>query len=87
MARKGEITIWTKKNGKYNELHFRDTGKGISKDVLPKLFTLFFTTSENGAGLGLAFCKMVMISFGGNISCDSQEGAYTEFVLKFPKIS
>lgn len=87
VARKGEIKIWLEQKRKYNELHIQDTGKGVPKDILPKLFTLFFTTSENGTGLGLAFCKMVMVNFGGNISCKSQEGVFTEFVLKFPNIS
>ena len=36
-----------------------------------------------GTGVGLAFCKTIMISYGGDIICNSIEGEYTEFVLSF----
>lgn len=37
------------------------------------------------AGLGLAFCKMVMTNLRGDISCTSKLGLYTQFALRFPK--
>ncbi len=84
-AGKGRITIWTEKTKKTNTLHFKDTAKGIAADVMPHLFKRFHSTTLNGTGLGLSFCKMVMTSMGGDITCYSQEGAYTEFVLIFPR--
>ena len=84
-AQKGNITIWLSNTEKYNELHFRDTGKGISKDILPKIFDLFFSDTYHGSGIGLAFCKSVMQSYNGKIDCKSIEGEFTEFVLSFPK--
>lgn len=80
-----KITIWIEHGEKYNTLHFKDNGLGVPTDDLSKLFNRFFTTSVNGTGLGLAFCKMVMEAFNGSIECQSQEGEYTEFILKFPK--
>lgn len=62
-----------------------DTGKGISKDILPHVFDRFFTRTQHGAGVGLAFCKMVMHSFGGDIRCQSEEGKHTLFSLSFPQ--
>ncbi|WP_410521703.1 ATP-binding protein [Candidatus Tisiphia endosymbiont of Oplodontha viridula] len=44
----------------------------------------FYTRRANGIGLGLSFCKKIMLSFGGDISCISEEGQYTEFQLNFP---
>ena len=60
---------------------------GISVNVLKSLFQSFHSHSKSGTGLGLAFCKMTMESYGGNITCNSKEGEYTEFVLSFPKLA
>ena len=85
---KGDITIELKTNEKFNQLIVRDTATGIPKDFLAKIFDQFETkkTMSGGTGLGLAFCKMVMESYGGSITCNSELGKYTEFVLNFLKI-
>lgn len=83
-AHKGEIYIWLEKARDYHVIHFKDTGQGISADTLPHIFERFFTRTLHGAGIGLAFCKMVMESFDGKITCESKSGEYTEFRLYFP---
>lgn len=84
--RKGDVTIELQCGNPFNKLIFRDTASGIASDYLPKIFDQFETkkTTHGGTGLGLAFCKMVMQEYGGNISCDSKEGEFTEFTLCFP---
>jgi PAS domain S-box-containing protein len=85
---KGEIFIETSQEGNFNKLHFKDTGQGIPPEILPKIFDRFFTEgTHQGTGVGLSFCKMVMVSLGGKIECYSQLGEYTEFVLYFPGIA
>ena len=84
-AGKGEITISLDKQKKDNLLHFKDTGKGISSSIMPHIFERFFSKTLHGTGLGLSFCKEVMLSLGGDITCHSIEGEYTEFILNFPK--
>jgi len=86
-ARKGDIRIKTEIGDTFNTLYFTDTGKGISSDILPHIFDRFFTNTYHGTGVGLAFCKMVMQAYGGEISCDSIEGQYTKFTLRFKPIS
>ena len=85
---KGSIIIKFKSGVKFNELMFRDTATGIAKEFLPKMFGLFESqmTAHGGTGVGLAFCKLTMKSYGGDINCESTEGKYTEFTLKFPSI-
>ena len=83
---KGKIIIRLENEEVFNKLIFEDTASGISKDFLPRVFDQFAcqTSSQGGTGIGLSFCKMVMQSYDGDITCDSQEGKYTRFVLSFP---
>jgi two-component system CAI-1 autoinducer sensor kinase/phosphatase CqsS len=83
-----EISILpaTNNESKYNFLRFRDTGSGIDAKVLPHIFDKFFSDTYHGYGIGLAFCKMVLRGYGGDITCQSIKGEYTEFMLMFPKV-
>lgn len=66
---------------------FRDTGPGIDPSLLPRLFGEFETSGKaQGTGLGLAFCRRVMHSFGGTIECRSELGSFTEFTLSLPML-
>jgi len=87
-ADKGDIAIWISHTEHSNRLHFRDTGQGIEADTLTHVFEHFYTTMlpGHGSGIGLAFCRMVMTSFGGSIDCTSDPGQFTEFVLAFPRV-
>lgn len=85
----GEIRIWTERSAAgAHRLHFRDTGPGIHPDVLPRIFERFYSAMPRGqgTGIGLAFARQVMESFGGEIRCYSAHGRYTEFVLSFPAV-
>lgn len=84
-AQKGQIQIWVDCGDKMNTVYFKDTAQGMSKQQLAQLFTPFYTTTFMGTGVGLAFCKLVMNHFGGEIDCEAQEGKYTQFALSFPK--
>lgn len=88
-ADSGEIFVWTTTSGsKGNQLHFRDTGPGIPADKLPKIFERFYSGHREGqgTGIGLAFVRDVIVSFGGHVHCDSQLGEFTEFTIKIPRI-
>ena len=82
----GEISMWTTSSDSHNFLHFKDNGGGVSKKVLDRMFDRFTSGTEFGTGMGLAYCKMAMTNFGGDISCISCEGHGAEFVLSFPII-
>ena len=61
-----------------------DTGTGISREHLARLFELLYSTKEGGVGLGLALAKMLVIAHGGAISVESQEGVGTTFTVRLP---
>jgi two-component system, CAI-1 autoinducer sensor kinase/phosphatase CqsS len=81
----GSIKITIISDGLGNRVELLDDGEGIGSDVLPHIFDRFFTTKSRGinSGVGLAFCRNVMESFGGSIVCDSVQGKYTLFTLHF----
>jgi two-component system sensor histidine kinase AtoS len=66
------------------EIVIADTGKGIDKELLDKLFHPFFTTKPKGTGLGLAISKRLVEENGGTISVQSAPGSGTTFIIKLP---
>ena len=62
-----------------------DTGCGIPKDVLPRVFEPFVTHGKaHGTGLGLAIAKSIVDAHGGTIQVRSTEGAGTTFAVSMP---
>ncbi|MFC1526180.1 nitrogen regulation protein NR(II) [Candidatus Latescibacterota bacterium] len=61
-----------------------DQGIGMEDDVREKLFTPFFTTKEDGTGLGLVTSKKIIDAHGGQISVQSEPGVGTTFLVSFP---
>ncbi len=66
------------------ELHIQDSGHGIPKEVLKKIFNPFFTTREKGSGLGLAIVRSIIDGHGGSIEVESEEQKGTTMVIRLP---
>ena len=60
-----------------------DNGTGIVEEALDKLFIPFFTTKQDGSGIGLSLCRQIMRLHRGTISARSEPGVRTEFSLRF----
>jgi PAS domain S-box-containing protein len=84
-AQKGQIRIWLEQGALENRLYFEDTAEGAPAEVIACIFDNFYSTRKEGSGLGLTFCKMAMLSFGGNIHAESEYREYMRFILTFPK--
>ena len=73
------------------ELAVRDTGAGMPREALPRIFEPFYSTktlgadSGGGTGLGLPLCRDVVEAHGGRIRVESAVGRGTCFTLKFPR--
>jgi signal transduction histidine kinase len=84
MAQGGKVIIESRKTRDKVEIAFTDTGAGIPKETLERLFTPLFTTKSRGMGFGLAICKRVIEAHGGKISVESTVGKGTTFTLTIP---
>lgn len=59
----------------------RDNGPGISPEILNEIFVPFFTTKEEGSGIGLSVSRQIMRMHGGNLKVSSIEGKETTFTV------
>jgi signal transduction histidine kinase len=87
MQNGGTLTIRTKAVGERLHITFEDTGVGISKENIAKLFTPFFTTKQigKGTGLGLAIAYGIVKMHKGNIRVERSEvGKGTTFLIELP---
>ncbi len=66
------------------ELTVRDSGRGMTPEVLARCTELFFTNKPNGSGLGLAICRRVAESGRGSLSVHSEPGAGTAVLVRIP---
>lgn len=82
----GTLSIKTAVRDGMVEISFTDTGCGINKENLSKIFTPFFTTKETGkgTGLGLAISYGIIQSHGGDIEVESEAGKGATFRVKLP---
>ncbi|MBJ7879621.1 sensor histidine kinase [Gelidibacter salicanalis] len=76
--------IAEKEKNSYNTIiHVVDNGPGISPEILNQIFIPFFTTKEDGTGIGLSLSKHIMRLHGGTLSVNSIIGKKTSFSLRF----
>lgn len=77
-----EVDI-TRNNGGL-AISIRDTGKGIAREDLGRIFDPYFTTKPKGTGLGLAIVQKIIESHGGEISVESEPGKGSTFTITLP---
>jgi PAS domain S-box-containing protein len=85
MTEGGQLTIKTKaENPKWVTVSIADTGVGIPREKLVKIFEPLFTTKAKGIGLGLALTKTLVEGHGGTIEVESEEGKGSTFIVRLP---
>lgn len=88
---RGKITIGARNTKGGWEISISDTGRGIPKEELPKLFNKFYqidsymTRQHSGAGLGLAIVKKIVDLHKGDITVESEPGKGSTFTVSLPK--
>ena len=84
MAEGGNLTISAQAEKEKVSLFITDTGCGISKENMQKIFEPLFTTRARGIGLGLAVVKNLVEVNGGSIEVESEEGKGSTFTVALP---
>ena len=82
IEKEGKIELRLSSDNDSIKLEIEDTGSGIPKSIMPKIFDPLFTTKANGTGLGLAICKTIIEQHGGTITVKSNP---TTFTIILPK--
>ncbi|MGW8323109.1 MAG: ATP-binding protein, partial [Thermodesulfobacteriota bacterium] len=62
----------------------QDTGVGIPEDAIEKIFESFYTTKEEGTGLGLTIVRKIVRAHGGELQLESEPGAGTRVGIWLP---
>lgn len=83
--RGGAVHVSTRKEEDFCTVTVRDEGPGISPANMHKIFQPFFTTKENGSGLGLASSRKVLRDLGGDITVLSEDGRGASFTISIPR--
>jgi signal transduction histidine kinase/CheY-like chemotaxis protein len=86
IAERGAIEVSTRLEGGDAVVSVRDSGCGMSEEVIPRIFDPFFTTKPvgMGTGLGLHVAYKIVSSHGGKIEVRSQPGKGSEFEVRLP---
>jgi signal transduction histidine kinase len=66
------------------EIAVSDTGSGISREQLEKIFRPFYTTKRGGTGLGLSLCRRIISQHGGTLAAESEVNKGSRFIIRIP---
>ena len=80
----GHVDVSVKLAAPMVALSVNDTGKGMSKDVMERIFSPFSTTKGKGYGLRLALIRKAVEDWGGQVEIASREGQGTQVTLRLP---
>jgi len=84
MPRGGKLVVRTSADDRSIQITIQDEGIGISPENRDKIFNLYYTTKENGNGIGLATVFKIVQLHNGEIQVDSEPGKGSTFTLRFP---
>jgi signal transduction histidine kinase len=82
----GKLLVSARASGEMVELRTRDTGLGMTAEVLAKAMTPLFTTKgeRRGTGLGLSICRSVIQGVGGDVRIESEPSRGTSVIITLP---
>jgi signal transduction histidine kinase len=83
MEKSGQLVLSTRAENKKCIVTIQDNGKGMDKEQMGRLFEPYFSTKNDGNGLGLANAQNIILSHEGKISAESEKGVGTTFTVSF----
>jgi len=85
MNQPGRLSVATQQHNGYVEVKIADTGPGIPKKDLQRVFDPFYTTKANGTGLGLSVVHSIVREHGGRVVIHSELGEGTTVAIHLPR--
>ncbi len=83
----GEVVVDVRPSGDEIEIVIRDTGRGMPAETLRRIGTPFFTTRDDGTGLGVVLARSVIAQHGGSLRYDSEPGTGTRVRVTLPRVA
>ncbi len=80
----GEVDVEVRASGEQAEIVIRDTGRGMGAETLRRLGTPFFTTRDEGTGLGVVLARSAIVQHGGSLRYESEPGRGTRVRVVLP---
>lgn len=87
MPKGGVLSVTTGAVDGTLRLEITDTGRGISEDEAKNIFEPFYTTKEQGLGLGMPYARKIIEQHGGTISLESHVGEGTTISISLPVVA
>ena len=84
MPNGGSLSLATMYNADELRIVVSDTGIGIAENKIGKIFEPYYTTRENGTGLGLTLSYKIVKEHGGDITVRSKQGSGSQFTVTIP---
>jgi PAS domain S-box-containing protein len=78
------IMVSTEEGEGFVRIKVKDTGCGITEELVKKVSSQLFTTKERGVGLGLSICRQIVEKYGGNLIIESEERKGTTVTISLP---
>ena len=86
-AENGKLELETERNGDRIRIFVRDNGEGMDAETLSRIFEPYFTSKNNGNGLGLTNSQNIILNHKGKIQASSIAGKGTEFLIVLDAVS
>jgi PAS domain S-box-containing protein len=84
MADGGELRVELRQQGHEARIKISDRGCGMPREILDRIFNLYFTTKRDGSGIGLAMTYRILQIHNGSIQVESEVDQGTQFTLRLP---
>lgn len=85
MPKGGLVTLTTEEDDEFVGIRITDTGVGIEREAVARVFDPFYSTKEGGHGLGMMIVMRILRAHGGQVGVDSAPGVGTTVSLRFPR--
>jgi signal transduction histidine kinase len=83
----GEVAVEVRPAREETEIVIRDTGRGMAAETLRRIGTPFFTTRDDGTGLGVVLARSMIAQHGGSLRYESAPGKGTSVRVTLPRVA